>query len=211
MRSCLQGAGGTAQALAPSMADVGRHRCSAKVLASSLEDPFRWPEGARPRVGILVGPVCPEEAKTLGLPAPVCSCLLEVEVDRMLRARVLALIPADAKSYPTDTAKILVGRLKACKWLDDMHFLRGGHGPGYRAVNGTTYSQPRRVTWSVLARQPFTDADGDLVFPLFAYPASGRSQSDMRCRPMPMDVFELGLHLWKSVWLCLGSVSLWCE
>lgn len=188
----------------PSMEDVERHRCtfSADDSTDRTGSPPQVPE-----VRTLSGPVALEDAIALGMPAAVCSFLLEVEVDQQLRNRVIALIPAEAAPHPADTAKILAGRLRTCAWLDDVHCLRGGCGPGYVPLNSRTYSQPRRVTWSVLARPPLVDNDGDLVFPLFAYPATMRRDSDMRCRPMPMDLFELGLLLWKTVRRCLGSVS----
>ena len=88
------------EAIAPSMDDVQRHRCPADALASNAQSPpFVW-TGAPPAVRLMLVPVCREEAIELGMPATVCSCLLEVDVDEELRSRVLALIPADAKSYP---------------------------------------------------------------------------------------------------------------
>ena len=162
---------------------------------------------ASPLRDLLWGPVPQEEAMRCGVHVSAVSLLFRVDVCAELRSRVLALIPAEVLPQAGDTRRSLTLRLATSDWLDDIHFLRKGKGPGYPRLNETTYPQPRRVTWSVLADEPFLDGDGDLVYPLFVYTQYGRRPDDFRCRPMPMDVFELCIALWRAAWPFLGRAS----
>ena len=71
-------------------------------------------------------------------------------------------------------------------------------------LNSTTYAQPRRATFSVLAR----DATCPETEWLYAYTQHGREPEDFRCRPMPMAFFEFGVVLWKVARpLMLGNTT----
>ena len=125
--------------------------------------------------------------------AEACGC--HVRGFAEARDAALACIHPDIYPRPNDTAKSLAARLSGCPFLDEINAKWRGHGGGGRRVdlNSTCYSQPRRATFSVVAR--------DSVCPetewLYAYTHHGRPPEDFRCRPMPMDLFEFGVVLWK--------------
>ena len=76
-----------------------------------------------------------------------------------------ACIPGAVRPVHGDTAESLKSRLSTSDFLDDIHILKGGKGPGRVRLNATSYPQPRRVTWSVLA-----DIDRDTgAHGLYAY------------------------------------------
>ena len=153
------------------------------------------------------GPVPLAEAQQVGAFSAACSLLLRVPIDHTLLQRVLALIPDDVIPRFDDCSTSLARRLGACTWLDDIHCKWKGKGPRYVRLNSSTYPQPRRVTWSVLVDQPFTDDDNDLVQVLFSYSQHARRVKDFRCRPMPQPVFQLGVELWKMARPFLGPYS----
>jgi len=147
---------------------------------------------------VLWGPVTREAASAAGCVAPASSVLLKpADVRGFAEARdaALACIHPDIYPRPNDTAKSLAARLSGCPFLDEINAKWRGHGGGGRRVdlNSTCYSQPRRATFSVVAR--------DSVCPetewLYAYTHHGRPPEDFRCRPMPMGLFEFGVVLWK--------------
>ena len=159
-------------------------------------------------VELLWGPVKNAEALRLsGAPAPASSVLLRVDVSQSTLVQVEALIPSHVRCRPDDSAKSLRGRLSSCCWLDSIHVLRKGKGPGFLPLNHTEYAQPRRVSWSVLVRPPYLDDEGDEVCHLFAYTQFGRQTKDFRARPMPLPIFDLGLQLWKVAFPVLSAVS----
>ena len=93
--------------------------------------------------------------------------------------------------------------------------LRGGNGKRKRGqshrvkLNATTYSAPRRKSWSVVVKAEHMDGDGDPVVALYNYNAYGRTAEDVRCAPMPPPVFDLGVQLWLAAlpFLCEASRS----
>ena len=140
-----------------------------------------------------------------------------------------ACIPHEVIPRFDDSAVDLRCRLRDSDFLDDIHCLKGGKGPGRVRLNATCYPQPRRVTWSVVA-----DIDRDTgAHGLYAYTQHGRSANskltalplprpahvverspnpprgsptphgrlpqDYRCRAMPLPVFDFGVFLWKPM------------
>ena len=130
-------------------------------------------------------------------------------------AAALECIPNDVLPTSTDTAQTLAERLGQSAFLDDAHPLRGGSGKRKRGqslrvkLNASTYSAPRRKSWSVVVKTEHVDGDGDPVVALFNYNAYGRTAEDVRCAPMPLPVFDLGVHLWLAAlpFLCDASRS----
>ena len=83
-----------------------------------------------------------------------------------------ACIPGAVRPVHGDTAESLKSRLSTSDFLDDIHILKGGKGPGRVRLNATSYPQPRRVTWSVLA-----DIDRDTgAHGLYAYTQAGKRE-----------------------------------
>ena len=81
-----------------------------------------------------------------------------------------ACIPHEVFPRFDDSAVDLRCRLRDSDFLDDIHCLKGGKGPGRVRLNDTCYPQPRRVTWSVVA-----DIDRDTgAHGLYAYTQYGR-------------------------------------
>ena len=148
-----------------------------------------------------------------------------------------ACIPHEVIPRFDDSAVDLRCRLRDSDFLDDIHCLKGGKGPGRVRLNATCYPQPRRVTWSVVA-----DIDRDTgAHGLYAYTQHGRSANskltalplprpahvverspnpprgsptphgrlpqDYRCRAMPLPVFDFGVALWRLAHPWLGAVS----
>jgi hypothetical protein len=116
----------------------------------------------------------------------------------------LGCIPNDLRPRATDTADSLAERLGGSAFLDDAHVLRGGSGKRNRSqdkrirLNASTYSAPRRKSWSVVVKGERMDSDGGRVVTLFNYNAYGRVAEDVRCAPMPQPVFDLGVQLWLA-------------
>ena len=80
-----------------------------------------------------------------------------------------ACIPHEVIPRFDDSAVDLRCRLRDSDFLDDIHCLKGGKGPGRVRLNATCYPQPRRVTWSVVA-----DIDRDTgAHGLYAYTQHG--------------------------------------
>ena len=160
-----------------------------------------------PFVERMWGPVNAEKAQLCGAPAAAASVLLQVHVSEQILAEVEKLIPEQIRCRPGDTAQSLQERIEECGWLDSSRVLKGGCGPGYVALNKTTYASPRRVSWSVVAGLRQLDADGDDVQTLFAYTHAGRKPEDCRARAMPLPVFDLGVQLWQVAFPSLSKVS----
>ena len=98
-----------------------------------------------------------------------------------------ACIPHEVIPRFDDSAVDLRCRLRDSDFLDDIHCLKGGKGPGRVRLNATCYPQPRRVTWSVVA-----DIDRDTgAHGLYAY------TQPCRC---------LDPHTWSSAALILHGV-----
>ena len=158
-------------------------------------------------VELLWGPIRAEVARLCQAPAAAASVLLRVDVCKKTLEQVEHLIPEQVRCRPEDTADSLCRRLADCCWLDSLQVLKGGCGPGYVALNTTTYASPRRVSWSVVVRPQHVDADGDEVLFLFAYTHVGRKPEDCRARAMPLPVFDLGLQLWEAAFPVLSTES----
>ena len=161
----------------------------------------------------LWGPVLSNVAFATGALAPASSVLIRPADASQLEAaaaRAMALFPADVFPSAEDTADTLAARLGGCGFLDDIHFKKGGHGKGgaTKAINKSKYPQPRRKTWSVVVDssqdQPRHSQDQTA---LYAYTQFGRKPSDWRSSPMPMEVFEFSILLWRLAMPYLGAVS----
>ena len=126
---------------------------------------------------------------------------------------VAALRHVPASVYPSSSVtpvQDLVQQMADCPGLDDIHVLHKGSGRNGRRVrlNETAYSQPRRVSWSVL--QEVRRWDGEhaaYVHGLFSYSQSYRLPEDWRAVPMPFDIFSLGVACWRAAWHHLTSIS----
>ena len=136
---------------------------------------------------------------------PACCC--ELMFARKHLNKWNTWIPEQVRCRPEDTADSLCRRLADCCWLDSLQVPRGGCGPGYVALNTTTYASPRRVSWSVVVRPQHVDADGDEVHSLFAYTHVGSKPEDVHARAMPFPVFDLGLQLWEAAFPVLSTES----
>lgn len=147
---------------------------------------------------VLWGPVTREAALVAGCVTASSSILLKpADVPGFADVRQAALACIDPEIYPrsADHAKSLADRLAGCTFLDVIKAKLAGHGRNGKRVdlNSTTYAQPRRVTFSVIARD---SACPETVW-LYAYTQHGRRPEDFRCRPMPKALFEFGVVLWK--------------
>ena len=89
-----------------------------------------------------------------------------------------------------DTVDSLVARLSASSFLEDSHVQMSGCLKRRVRLNATSYSQPRRRSWSVQAAAPHTDDDGDAVSTLMSYTAFGRQAEDWEAHIMPRPVFQ---------------------
>ena len=154
----------------------------------------------------LWGPVLDDVAFATGALAPASSVLIRPAGASQLESaavRAMALFPADVFPSAEDTADTLAARLGGSGFLDDIHFKKGGHGKGgaTMAINKSKCRQPRRKTWSVVV-----DSSQDEAL-LFAYTQYGRKPSDWRSSPMPMEVFELLVLVWRLAMPYLGALS----
>ena len=146
---------------------------------------------------LLWGPISPAVAKQAGSEFPASSILLRPGIDPELRARVLAEVPPDVIPTRDDTVDSLVERLSASTFLENSHVQKSGCLKRRVRLNETSYSQPRRRSWSVQAAAPHTDDDGDAVSTLMSYTAFGRQAEDWEAHIMPRPVFDLGVELWR--------------
>ena len=124
---------------------------------------------------VLWGPVTREAALAAGCVTASSSILLmpaDSQGFRDARDAALACIPGDMYPHDLDTPKTLAARLSGCTFLDEIKAKLGGHGRGGRRVdlNSTMYSQPRRVTFSVIAQ----DATCPETEWMYAYTQHGR-------------------------------------
>jgi len=146
---------------------------------------------------LLWGPISPAVAWEAGSGYPASSILLKPSIDPELRAQVLAEVPPDVIPTRDDTVDSLVARLSASSFLEDSHVQMSGCLKRRVRLNATSYSQPRRRSWSVQAAAPHTDDDGDAVSTLMSYTAFGRQAEDWEAHIMPRPVFDLGVELWR--------------
>jgi hypothetical protein len=180
---------------------------SAKAVTATFEDVANagrelGQEGSESRSAthhvILRGPFRMEAALACGAHAASSSVLLRpTKLDEDLVRSVYCLLPNALFPLRFDTKESLARRLSQCDFLDAIVVLAGGNGRMGSSVqlNVTTYSQPRRVSWSVSTS---SGTDGQDCGALLQYPhAYHRSQHST---PMPMPVFDLGVELWRVAW-----------
>ena len=184
-----------------------------------LRDVEAWRDSLKERPTIAArrvwGPVSERAAALAGSAHRAESVCIAPHLDAFMLAAALECIPNNVLPMRTDTAQTLAERLGQSTFLDDAHPLRGGNGKRKRGqshrikLNATTYSAPRRKSWSVVVKTEHVDGDGDPVVALFNYNAYGRTAEDVRCAPMPLPVFDLGVHLWLAAlpFLCDASRS----
>ena len=122
------------------------------------------------------------------------------------------MVPDEVLPRPDDTASSLQARLAQSSFLEDIHVLKGGHGPARVRLNATCYPQPRRRSWSLaekkdVARDQPTD---DACASLLNYTAYGRLPSDWEAVEMPPPVEDLGVALWRVALPFLAEPSTRC-
>lgn len=174
--------------------------------------------GAAVPVKLLWGPICLRCSEHAGGTMPTSSVLLDPMIPDQVRAGALAVIPEEVLPRLGDTAQSLARRLAESTFLEDSHVLKGGKGPQRVRLNGTTYPQPRRLSWSVLVEEPEGSSDGlclqeevsDSVTKLLNYTAHGREPSDWRSRVMPRPIYDLGVALWHAAYPILTDASRVC-
>ena len=108
---------------------------------------------------VLWGPVSREAALAAGCVTASSSILLKPadsqgSLPPQNKQPWPASIPKDIYTLSSDDSKSLAARLKRCTFLDEIKSKWAGHGRNGRrvALNSTDYSQPRRATFSVTAR-----------------------------------------------------------
>ena len=158
------------------------------------------------------GPVSKEEALDVRSRWPALSVLLTPSVQPNHIQAIQDLIPDEVWPRADDTANSLRQRLSNCTFLDDILFPRNGSSATMVHLNATTYSQPRRVTWSVVTQDSVSSSTQETVdaVSLFTYTQYRRRPDNFMCRPMPLSLFHLMVALWKSAWSHLGYVSRMC-
>ena len=142
------------------------------------------------------GPVPSRVSQAFHFPAAVSSVVLRPVLDDGLLARVRALVPEAVMQQPDDSIASLCQRLRHSHFLEDAHVKAGGSGrknaPDYVRLLGSTYPQPRRVTWVAPEGGAFDDAEHGRVFRACYYNSTQRSPQDWKAFPMPWDIFDLG-------------------
>ena len=141
-----------------------------------------------------------------GVSVVLQGCFLHNEINCVIvNNQLFQLIPEE------NTIK-LAARLKKSKLLDNIHVMEGGRGDTWIPLNGTTYAQPRRITWSVVISEDsnaFQD-NGYSLIQLFSMYQSYRHISDSTVRPMPMSIFLLGVKMWHYCYPHLSAISRIC-
>ena len=98
------------------------------------------------------GPVLEQDGKcvgALGEAGSVCLNIISL-LPSILMDRVKAVVPEAMGPMPGDTALSLMCRIRDDSWFEPMMVYKGGCGPQRVQLKGTTYSQPRRKSWSVI-------------------------------------------------------------
>ena len=183
---------------------------------ASLEDVLKWRAVAeRPSVSHRRGwgPVLNDAAVAAGCVRAAASVVIIPTMADEVVGAALQCIPSEVLPRVDDTSALLAARLALSPFLDDAHVLNGGNGKRgkggkkRRRLNETCYPTPRRRSWSVEVFPEREDADGDRVVSLCNYSAYGRVAEDVRCAPMPMEVFRLGEQLWLAAMPYLSEQS----
>ena len=74
-------------------------------------------------------------------------------------------------------------------------------------LNDTDYSQPRRKSWSVVAKDVHQNEQGDWVRTMYAYgKPNSRIRTEVDATPMPREIAELGVECFLAVRHVLGDV-----
>ena len=170
---------------------------------------------ARPTAGavgqlpvLIWGPLSIQDCQHAHAPlVPTSSIAIQPHVEESVRRAAVAEVPHDVYQRDTDTAKTLAARLDASTFLEDMHVLKGGKGPGRIRLNSTQYAQPRRRSWALLVEREHLDGDGDRVYTALNYTAYGRLPADWSCRAMPRPIFDLAVALWHVAYPFLPPIS----
>lgn len=181
-----------------------------------LEDVLKWRAvGERPSVSHARawGPILEGAAAAVGCVRAAASVVIIPKLAPEVVAAALQCVPAEVLPRVDDTPESLAARLSPSPFLDDANVLnkgngkRGGSGQKRRRLNDSCYPAPRRRSWSVVILPEQADAAGQKVISLCNYSAYGRLATDVRCAPMPLDVFRLGEQVWLAAmpYLCEES------
>ena len=109
------------------------------------------------------------------------------------------------------SSKKLVDGISKCQALDDIHVMKNGASTDWIPLNKTSYPQPRRITWSVCVGDCFRDETSNCELRrLFSMFQSYRQLGDCTVRPMPREIFQLGVHLWHVAYPHLSAISRVC-
>ena len=175
--------------------DVEKH-------ANTLPKPLSTEEYQRIHVW---GPVLEQYGKcvgALGEAGSVCLNIISL-LPSSLMDRVKAFVPEAMRPMPGDTAFNLMHRIRDDPFFEPMMVHKGGCGPQRVQLKGTTYSQPRRKSWSVIDGpdknfEAYMDEEtGEYVYDAFNYTAHGRLAEDWKAYPMPLAVWDLGVAVWN--------------
>ena len=151
------------------------------------------------------GPVLEQDGKcvgALGEAGSVCLNIISL-LPSSLMDRVKAVVPEATRPMPGDTAVSLMHRIRDDPFFEPMMVHKGGCGPQRVQLKGTTYSQPRRKSWSVIDGpdknfEAYMDEEtGEYVYDAFNYTAHGRLAEDWKAYPMPLAVWDLGVAVWN--------------
>lgn len=167
----------------------------------SWRDLMDLPSGAA--FEVVWGPVSVEDAGRAGAMQGVESVVIRPALAPSVVAAAMEGVPTELLPRADDTVDLLAARVGASAFLDDAHVLNRGNGKrgatGKRKrLNASAYPAPRRKSWSVVVIPEAVAPDGETVVGLYNYSAYGRLAADVRCAPMPMPVFSLGVQLWLA-------------
>ena len=106
------------------------------------------------------GPIPSATAKSAGALEAAQSLCLKAVLPNDLWDQLHALIPEATRQRPGDTKQILMRRIFDCNFFERAMVLQNGCGPRRVQLLGTTYPQPRRLSWSVVdASFAYLDAE----------------------------------------------------
>jgi len=105
----------------------------------------------------------------------------------------------------------LLQRLKISS-MDNAHYrCFGKRGNLVTQLNELPHPQPKRLTYSTISNVAACAKNhGGQVNCLIIYGSSGRPMEDWRCRPMPIDIYNLGKFLWERNHEYLTDLSRVC-
>ena len=129
--------------------------------------------------------------------------------ESVVKAVLYGIVPQAVLPVEGDTQESLALRIANAHFFDELAALKGGgqHGSKRVRLNETTYSQPRRIAWSVVVEDAHADCDGETVRTMYAYgKGNSRMRTDVLATPMPWAIFELGVQCFLSVRHVLAEV-----